>query len=127
MSMMVSRFLAAMDLKGLRQCGGSGGDAGAFVLGVARVQHQHRDVLLDGRKDGGWMQHLRAKIGQLGSFFEADGRTRSASGQMRGSVVMMPLTSVQISIDSGVQAAADQGGGEIRTAAAEGGGDALRR
>ena len=73
MSMMVSFFLAAMDLKGLAQ-----GGAMAVILvpsfsALRRVEDADGDVLLHGGKDGRGVQDFGAEVGELGGFFEADG------------------------------------------------------
>ena len=48
------------------------GDARALAGGVAAVEHQHGNVLFDGRQNGGRMQNLGAEVGQLGRLFKAD-------------------------------------------------------
>jgi hypothetical protein len=63
MSMMVSFFLAAMDLKGLAQGGAMAVMLGAFVFGVARVENEDGDVLLHGREDGRGVQDFGAEVG----------------------------------------------------------------
>ena len=73
MSMMVRRFLAAMDLNGLRQCGASAVMRVPSFCGIARVEDQHRNILLHRGQDGGGVQHLGAEVGELGCLFEADG------------------------------------------------------
>src|SRR6185437_12443331 len=47
-------------------------DAGPLAGGIAAVEHQHGNVLLDGRQNGGRMQYLGAEVGQFGGFFKAD-------------------------------------------------------
>ena len=71
-SMMLSFFLTAMDLNGLLQCGASEMMRVPSQAGVAAVEHQHGNVLFDGRQDGGRMQHLGAEVGQLGGLLKAD-------------------------------------------------------
>ena len=46
--------------------------AGARARRIARVQHENRDVLLDGRQQRGRVQHLGAERGQFRGFLEAD-------------------------------------------------------
>lgn len=73
------------------------------------------------------MQHLRAKIGEFGSFFKTDGldpqrlRTNARIGGHDAVDVGPDFDGVSL------QAAADECRGEVRTAAAERGGCALQR
>ena len=74
---------------------------------------------------GGRMQHLGAEIGQLGGFGEGDGFDAMAAGQDGG---IGGEHAVDIGPDLnlfGADARADDGSGEIGTAAAERGGDAI--
>ena len=96
----VMLVLQAIDLTTLLLATRLRNDARAFHLRPPRIQNQHRNVLLDGRQDGGRMQHLRAEIGQLRGFGERDTLTRWPPGMTVGSAVSMPSTSVQIWISS---------------------------
>ena len=127
MSMMVSFFLAAMDLNGLAQDGGDGGDLGAFVLRVAAVEDEDRDVLLHGGQDRGRVQDLGAEVGELGGLFKADGLHAQRLGD-DARIGGHDAVDVGPDLDgAGVQRAADEGGGVVGAAAAERGGDAVRR
>ena len=95
------------------------GDASAFVLRIARIQHQHGDVLFDGRQDGRRVQHLGAEVGELGGLFEADGPHAQGIGA-DARVGRHDAVDVGPDLDGfGVEAAADERGGEIRSAAAQ--------
>ena len=117
--------LQAMDLTTLRAGHGLGDDARAGHFGPARIQNQHRDVLLDGRHHGGGVQHLGAEIGQFGGFGEGDGLDAMAAGQ-DGGVGGEHAVHVGPDLDLfGADARAHDGGGEIGAAAAQRGGDAV--
>ena len=124
-SMMVSCFLAAMDLKGLRHSLAQRGDPRAFVFRIARVEHQHGDVFLDRGENGCRVQHLGAEVGELGGFFKADGLDAQRIGADAG-VGRHDAVDVGPDLDGfGIHASADEGGGVVGSAAAEGGGDAI--
>ena len=123
--MIVIRVFTAMalnsefDRRRLRQ------DARALVGGVARVQHQHRNVLLDGGQHGRRVQDLRAEIGELRRLFEADHLDPVSIGTDTR-VGGLHAVDVGPDLDTlGVQPCTDQGGGEIGASAADGGGNSL--
>ena len=78
----------------------AGGDSRSFASWIARVQNINRNIFLDRRQDGRGMQNFGAEVCQLGSFVEADDFDPAGVGTDLGSVVIMPSTSVQISIFS---------------------------
>ena len=122
--MMESFFLTAMDLKGLPQCGASEMMRVPSQAGVAAVEDEDGDVLLDGGQDGGRVQHLGAEVGQLGGFFKADDLDAQGVGADAG-IGGHNAVHVGPDLDGvGGERAADQGPGEVGAAAAEGGGDA---
>ncbi len=96
--MMVSRFFAAMHLNGLAH-----GGAIAVILvpsfSALREFSTHTGMLfcIAGRMVAG-CSTFAPKYASSAASSKLIVFTRSASGQMRGSVVMMPFTSVQISI-----------------------------
>ena len=117
--------LQAIDLTTLPQVHGFGDDARAGDFGAARIENQHRNVLLDGRNHRGRMQHLGAEIGQFGGLGEGDGLDAMAAGQ-DGRVGGEHAIHVGPDLDLfGADARAHDGCGEIGTAAAERGGDAI--
>ena len=123
-SMMLSFFLTAMDLKGLLQCGASEMMRVPSYGGVAAVEHQHGDVLLDRGQNGGRVQDLGAEVGQLGGFFKADDLDAQGIGA-DARIGGHDAVDVGPDFDGlGGERAADQGAGEVGAAAAEGGGDA---
>ena len=73
MSMMVRPLFGGDALERRRTVRCHRGNAGAFVRGVARVEDEDWDALLDGGQNGSGMQDLRAEVGELGSLFKADG------------------------------------------------------
>ena len=103
-----------------------GSDAGAFAGGIARVQHIDRNILLDGGQDGCRVQHFCAEIGEFGGFFEADDLD---AARFRTNPGIGGHHAIDIGPDFdalGVQAGAEDGGGKVGAAAADGGGDAVR-
>ena len=100
------------------------GDARAFAGGIARVQHVDRNIFLDGGQDRGRVQDFRAEVGELGGFVEADDFDAAGVGADAG-VGGENAVHVGPDLDAvGVEARAEDGGGEIGAAAADGGGDA---
>ncbi len=123
-SMMESFFLTAMDLKGLLQWRRERDDARAFAGGVAAVEHVDGDVLFDGGQNGGRVQDLGAEVGELGGFFKADDLDAQGVGA-DARVGGHDAVNVGPDLDGiGGKRAAEQGAGEVGTAAAERGGDA---
>jgi hypothetical protein len=123
-SMMLSFFLTAMDLKGLLQWGAREMMRVPSHGGVAAVEHQHRNVLFDGRQDGGRVQDLGAEVGQLGGFFKADDLDAQCVGTDAG-IGGHDAVNVGPDFDGlGRERAADERAGEVGAAAAQGGGDA---
>ena len=116
--------MTAMDLKGLRQWRRERGDARALAGGVAAVEHEDGDVLLDGRQDGGRVQDLCAEVGQFGGLFKADGLDAVGVGD-DARIGGEDAVHVGPDFDGlGLEGAADQRAGEVGAAAAQGGGDA---
>ena len=104
---------------------GFGDDARAGDVGPARVQDEDRDVLLDGRHNGGRVQHLGSEVGQFRGFGERDGLDAVAAGE-NGGVGGEHAVHVGPDLDLfGADARAHDGGGEIGAAAAQRGGDAI--
>jgi len=101
----VMRFFAAMALKIFLLLGAVAVIARSLTPGVARVQHQHGNVPLDGGQERGRMEHLGPKIGQLGGLFKADGLDAPRIRTKVGSVVIIPSTSVHISMRSALKPA----------------------
>ena len=95
--------------------------------GLRELSIMHGNIFLDGRQQRCGMQHLRAEVSQFGGFFKADVLDAARILQDSGSVVIMPSTSVQISMRFGAEPCADDGGSEIRAAAPDGGGHAFFR
>ena len=105
--------LQAIDLTDVVAVHGFGGDARARHFGPARIQDQHRNVLLDRRHHGGRVQHLGAEVGELGGFGEGDGLDAVAAGQ-DGRVGGEHAVHVGPDLDLfGADARADDGGGEV--------------
>ena len=109
--------LQAIDLMAFEQ-----GTASAMMrvpgLGPARVEDQHRDVLLDGRQHGGRVQHLGAEVGQLGGFGEGDAFHAVAAGD-DARVGGQHAVHVGPDLDLlGADARAHDGRAEVRAAAA---------
>ena len=99
-------------------------DAGAFVGGVAAVEHEDGDVLFDRGQNGGRVQNLGAEVGEFGCFFKAD--DLDAQG-IRADAGVGGHDAVDVGPDFdgvGSKRAADECAGEVGAAAAEGGGDA---
>src|SRR6185369_7265268 len=87
------------------------------------VEHQHRDVLFDGRKNGGGMEDLGAEVGQLRGFLEADDFHPQRVGA-NARVGAHDAVDVGPDFDGfGSQRATDESAGKVGTAAAQGGGD----
>src|SRR5579884_1539296 len=105
--------------------GGVGDNARAFAFRVARIEHIHRDVLLNGGEQRGGMQHLGAEVGELGSLFEADDLD---AARVRAEAWVGGHHAVHVGPDFdalGVQRGAHNGRGKIRSAPAHGGRDAI--
>ena len=75
--------LQAIDFTTFAQCTASLVMRVPSTSGPPRIQDQHRNILLDGRHDGGRVQHLGAEIGQLGGFGERDGLDTMPAAQNR--------------------------------------------
>src|SRR5712692_2728017 len=65
-------FLDRDGLDRVAAMGSARGDACPFVFGVARVEHVHRNILLDSRQHGCRVQHLGAKVSQLSGLVKTD-------------------------------------------------------
>ena len=103
---------------------GERGDARALASGVAAIEHQDGNVLLDRRQNSGRMQHLGAKVSQLGGLLKADDLDAQGVGADAG-IGGHDAVHVGPYLDGlGGERAAEQGAGEIGAAAAQGGGDA---
>ena len=103
---------------------GQRNDARAFVAGIAAVQHQHRDVLLDGRQNRRGMQNLGAKVCKFSSLFKADDLDAQRIGT-HARIGRHDAVHVGPDLDGfGVHGAANQRAGKVGAAAAERGGDA---
>jgi hypothetical protein len=61
-----------------------GGDAGALVARIARIQHQHGDVFLDGRQQSGGVQDFGSEVCQFGRFFKPDLLDAACAGAKTG-------------------------------------------
>src|SRR6478609_5757031 len=94
------------------------GDSRSFVLWIARVQNEDRNVLLYRREHGRRMQHLGAEIGEFCGFIEADDLDPVCLG---ADARVSGLHSIYIgpNLDAfGSESRAHDGGREISTAAA---------
>ena len=97
------------------------------TCGRREFRMQHRDVLLDCRHHGGRMEHFGAEVGQFGGFGEGNRLDAMAAGQ-DGRIGGEHAVDVGPDLDFfGLDAGADDRGGEVRSAAAERGGDAVVR
>jgi hypothetical protein len=120
-------LLGGDGLEDVLALGGGGGDARAFVLRVARVQDQDRNVFLDGRQERSRMQDFRTEIGQFGGFFKADVLD---AARIRAEVGVGSHHAVNVCPDfnaRGIQARANDSGAEVRSASAQRGGNAFMR
>src|SRR6266404_5349458 len=107
--------------------GSAGGDARAFAGGVARVQDVNRNVLLDCRKHGGWVQNFGAEISKLSGFIKTN--DLDAAG-VRAEVWIGGHHAIHVGPDFDffcTQRGADDGCGKIRSPASDGCGDAISR
>ncbi len=122
--MIVRRFFGGDGFEGRLAVRRHGGNHGAFVGGVPRIEHEDGDGLLHGGQDGGGVQNLGAEVGEFGGFLEADGFDAQGLGH---DARVGGHNAVDVGPDfdgAGVQASSDEGGGVVAAAAPEGGGDA---
>ena len=123
-STMVMRFLAAMALKMFLPCGARVVMRVPSQAWIARVQNVDGNIFLDGGQHRRGVQDFRPEVGEFGGFVEADDfdapgfRTDAGIGGENAVDVGPDFDAV------GAQAGADDGGGKIGAAAANGGGDA---
>src|SRR5713226_1231438 len=79
---------------------GARGNFRPLAIGVAGIQDIDWNIFLYGREHSRRMQDFGSKVGQLCRLVETDHFDPPRLGHSRGSVVIMPSTSVQISIRS---------------------------
>ena len=94
-------------------------DQGALDLGLARVQHPHRDVALDRGQHRAGMQHPAPEVGELGRLGEREPRQGPRVGDQRGVRGHDPVDVGPYLDLVGPDARADDGGAEVGAAAAE--------
>ena len=100
---------------------GGGADDGAAFGGLVGVEDGHGNVMLDGGQQGGRMQDLGSEAGQLGGLMEADFGDALGLGTDAG-IGGENAADVGPDLDAGgAEGGADEGGGVVRAAAAEGG------
>ena len=99
-------------------------DLGPFAGRVHRVQNIDRNVLLNRGQHGCRMQNLGAEVGKFGGLVKADDLDAAGVGT-KARVGGHHAVNVGPDFDAlGIEARAENSGGEIRASAADGGGDA---